>query len=112
MKTYKAKSSAVRAAKQQHGEAWNETHELVEVDGEWGFKPKAAKKQAKAKAERVPSEKRNGNVARCQAIFDDNKKMLDAGEWTRRDFIAAAVASGINQATARTQYQRWLQRQE
>ena len=78
-----------------------------------------AKTKAKAKPEKAPRElleKANGvtkpkpetNTGRVWAIVD-NMKGRKAAPPARKDVIEAAVAEGINQSTAATQYGRWRQ---
>ena len=78
-----------------------------------------AKAKAKAKVEKpakVPQEQANGvtrpkdstSTGRVWAIVEEmkgRKKDVPA----RKDVIEAAVAEGINQSTAATQYGRWRQ---
>lgn len=64
-------------------------------------KKQTPKKSAKPA---VKARKTDGPVAQTWALCD---KMKDAA---RKDVIAAAVKAGINESTAKTQYQRWLHR--
>lgn len=60
---------------------------------------KPAKPQRAASEVKAP--KGQGVVATAWAVFGDNPGL------SRKDAVAAAVALGINPATARTQYQKW-----
>jgi hypothetical protein len=94
-KLFAAKSSVTRAIKAagQNPEHYN----IVEQDGKFRGEPKSAPK--KVKAETKP---RNGNCATVWAIAD---KMV--GE-RRKDVVAACVAAGVPEGTAKTQYQHWF----
>lgn len=53
----------------------------------------------------APTRKPDGSVAQCWALFDS----IAGGELVPRAMaVDLAVASGINQFTARTQFQRWF----
>ena len=56
------------------------------------------------KKKTATSKKPNGPVAKVWSIFTKHPKA------TRKDQLAAAASAGINEYTARTQYQRWLHR--
>ena len=129
MKLYAAKSSAIRAAKA----AGLEQYEIVEQDGQFGFRPieaddasegetleameqerdEAQNPDAPEVPEEVPApvvKARNAStvespVKRVWAIADSMP------EAKRKDVIAACVAEGIAFFTARTQYQKWKQNQ-
>jgi hypothetical protein len=95
-KTYAAKSSVTRAMKQQ-GVAPEAYTIEQNAEGQFYAKMKAAPKK-EASGEKKP---RNGN---CKAVWEMAESMADA---RRKDVIAACVAAGINEGTAKTQYQQW-----
>jgi hypothetical protein len=97
MKLYAIKSSAHRAAKQAGFEKGQ--YEIIEVDGKFGFQPKAK-----------PGIKRKSDIARpTKAVWHIADKMFAADPQVRRkDVIAECVRRGIAFYTARTQYQLWL----
>lgn len=122
MKLYAAKSSAIRAAKA----AGLEQYEIIEQDGQFGFRPIEAEDSSEGEALEAMEQERDeaqnpdaptpvvktrnastveSPVKRVWAIADS---MPDA---KRKDVIAACVEEGIAFFTARTQYQKWKQNQ-
>lgn len=59
-------------------------------------------KQAESGAAAIPSRPREGSVSETIWILADAMKTS-----TRAEVVAACVSQGINEATAKTQYQRW-----
>lgn len=131
MKLYAAKSSALRAAKA----AGLEQYEIIELDGQFGFRPIEAEDASEGEAleameqerdeapadepqpEEVPAEEapvakvRNASTVesptrRVWAIADE----LHAAnpDVRRKDIMAACEAAGIAFFTARTQIQKWM----
>lgn len=97
MKLYTVKSSAHRAAKQAGFK--KDQYVIVEVDGKFGFQPKAK-----------PDIKRKSDIAHpTKAVWHIADEMFAANPQVRRkDVIAECVRRGIAFYTARTQYQQWL----
>lgn len=131
MKTYSTKANAIRAAKA----AGLEQYEIVEQDGQFGFRPIEAEDTSEGEAleameqergeapadepqpEEVPAEEapvvkvRNASTVesptrRVWAIADE----LHAAnpDVRRKDIMAACEAAGIAFFTARTQIQKWM----
>lgn len=131
MKTYSTKANAIRAAKA----AGLEQYEIVEQDGQFGFRPIEADDASEGEAleameqecgeapadepqpEEVPAEEapvakvRNASTVesptrRVWAIADE----LHAAnpDVRRKDIMAACEAAGIAFFTARTQIQKWM----
>lgn len=109
-KTYAAKSSVTRAMKQQGIDASEYT---VETDKEGKFFAKMIVKEEfhavteaehkEHRGEKESSKKpRNGN---CVAVWEVAEEMIGA---RRKDVVAACVAKGIPEGTAKTQYQHWF----
>ena|SRR5690554_194997 len=118
MKTYKVKSSAHRAAKQAGFEKGQ--YEVVEIDGQFGFRPieaaegpvqeAPAKDKAKDKAKPEVKHKSDPDIERpTKLVWHIADEMSAANPQVRRkDVIAECVRRGIAFYTARTQYQQWL----
>lgn len=104
MKLYAIKSSAHRAAKQAGYEKGQ--YEIIEQDGQFGFRPIEAPAKGKAK----PEIKRKSDIERpTKAVWHIADEMFTANPQVRRkDVIAECVYRGIAFYTARTQYQQWL----
>lgn len=95
-KVYSVKSSAVRAFKNAGSP---EGYAITETNEGWGILPAATKKVAKKEGAAKP---RNGN---CSAVWEIADKMEGA---RRKEVVAACVAKGIPEGTAKTQYQHWF----
>lgn len=93
-KLYAAKSSVTRALKALLIDPAE--MEIKEKDGKFYAVPK---KVSKAKGEGKP---RNGN---CLTVWETADSMAGA---RRKDVVAACVAKGIPEGTAKTQYQQWF----
>lgn len=94
-KAYAAKSSVTRALKQM---GIDPATVIINQDGsgQWyAHKKEAAKKEGSIKP-------RNGN---CAAVWDVAEAMPGA---KRKEVVAACVAKGIPEGTAKTQYQHWF----
>ncbi len=63
-------------------------------------------KGKKAPAKKKSGKGRNGALAKAWEIFGKHPKAA------RKDAVAAAVKAGINESTARTQFQKWMHRNE
>ena len=135
MKLYAAKSSAIRAAKA----AGLEQYEIIEQDGQFGFRPIEAEDASEGEAleamEQERDEAQNPDAPEVQAdepqpeeapapvVKTRNASTVESPvkrvwaiadsmpEAKRKDVIAACVAEGIAFFTARTQYQKWKQNQ-
>ncbi|MEV2063535.1 hypothetical protein ABZQ88_10320 [Pseudomonas aeruginosa] len=135
MKLYAAKSSALRAAKA----AGLEQYEIIEQDGQFGFRPIEAEDASEGEAleamEQERDEAQNPDAPEVQAdepqpeeapapvVKARNASTVESPvkrvwviadsmpEVKRKDVIAACVAEGIAFFTARTQYQKWKQNQ-
>lgn len=134
MKLYAAKSSAIRAAKA----AGLEQYEIIEQDGQFGFRPIEADDASEGEAleamEQERDEAQNPDAPEMQAddpqqeetapvVKTRNASTVESPVkrvWAiadsmpdakRKDVIAACVAEGIAFFTARTQYQKWKQNQ-
>ena len=135
MKLYAAKSSALRAAKA----AGLEHYEIIEQDGQFGFRPIEAEDASEGEAleamEQERDEAQNPDAPEVQAdepqpeeapapvVKTRNASTVESPvkrvwaiadsmpEAKRKDVIAACVAEGIAFFTARTQYQKWKQNQ-
>lgn len=118
MKLYAVKSSAIRAAKA----AGLEQYEIVEQDGQFGFRPIEAEDASEGEAleamEQERDEAQNPDAPEVQAdapapvVKTRNASTVDSmPEAKRKDVIAACVEEGIAFFTARTQYQKWKQNQ-
>ena len=135
MKLYAAKSSALRAAKA----AGLEQYEIIEQDGQFGFRPIEAEDASEGEAleamEQERDEAQNPDAPEVQAdepqpeeapapvVKTRNASTVESPvkrvwaiadsmpEAKRKDVIAACVAEGIAFFTARTQYQKWKQNQ-
>lgn len=119
MKTYTAKSSAHRAAKQAG--LTKDQYEIIEIDGQFGYRlleedpsvmepvqeePAAEVKPAKAKLE----VKHHSEIPRpTKTVWHIADQMhAENPNVRRKDVIAECVRRGIAYYTARTQYQQWL----
>lgn len=117
-RVYKAKSSAIRAAKRAV-----EDYEVYEVTGGWTWKERFEETYEEAVQRALPDlmdktfpdaqtprktgvKGRKGAVQACWNIFAANR---DA---RRKDAIQLCVDAGLNFHTARTQYQLWNQTQK
>jgi hypothetical protein len=135
MKLYAAKSSALRAAKA----AGLEQYEIIEQDGQFGFRPIEAEDASEGEAleamEQERDEAQNPDAPEVQAdepqpeeapapvVKARNASTVESPVkrvWAiadsmpdakRKDVIAACVEQGIAFYTARTQYQKWKQNQ-
>lgn len=135
MKLYAVKSSAIRAAKAS-GLA---QYEIIELDGQFGFRPIEAEDASEGEAleamEQERDEAQNTDAPEVQAdepqpeeaptpvVKARNASTVESPvkrvwaiadsmpEAKRKDVIAACVAEGIAFFTARTQYQKWKQNQ-
>ena len=135
MKLYAVKSSATRAAKA----AGLEHYEIIEQDGQFGFRPIEAEDASEGEAleamEQERDEAQNPDAPEVQAdepqpeeapapvVKTRNASTVESPvkrvwaiadsmpEAKRKDVIAACVAEGIAFFTARTQYQKWKQNQ-
>ena len=94
-KVYSVKSSAVRAFKNAGSP---EGYAITETNEGWGILPAGIKKPTKKEGSAKP---RNGN---CAAVWEIADKMEGA---RRKEVVAACVAKGIPEGTAKTQYQHW-----
>lgn len=79
------------------------TEEAPVAEEKKSKKAPKAKKEKKAKSGKP---RKDGAVAKVWEIANDMPKAA------RKDVIAACVKAGINENTAKTQYQRWLHRNE
>ncbi len=132
MKLYAAKSSALRAAKA----AGLEQYEIIELDGQFGFRPIEAEDASEGEAleameqERdeaqntdAPADEPQQEEAPAPVVKARNASTVESPVkrvWAiadsmpdakRKDVIAACVEEGIAFFTARTQYQKWKQNQ-
>lgn len=132
MKLYAAKSSAIRTAKA----AGLEQYEIIEQDGQFGFRPIEAEDASEGEAldameqERdeaqnpdAPADEPQPEEAPAPVVKARNASTVESPVkrvWAiadsmpdakRKDVIAACVAEGIAFFTARTQYQKWKQNQ-
>lgn len=110
MKTYKAKSSAIRAAKKAYGSKWNEEGILVVVKGLWGFEHRPNKPVVKEEKTSPKKTKRvYANLSSCgkpcKVVWDIAMEM--GNEAKRKDVLAACEEAGVTFYTARTQYQKY-----
>lgn len=94
VKTYAAKSSVTRAMKAQGVAPEKYTIEKNE-EGFYAKMIDVTKKEGASKP-------RNGN---CSAVWEIADKMEGA---RRKEVVAACVAKGIPEGTAKTQYQHWF----
>lgn len=132
MKLYAAKSSAIRAAKA----AGLEQYEIIEQDGQFGFRPIEAEDASEGEALEVmeqerdeaqnpdaPADEPQPEEAPAPVVKTRNASTVESPVkrvWAiadsmpdakRKDVIAACVEEGIAFFTARTQYQKWKQNQ-
>ncbi|HBP5740821.1 hypothetical protein [Pseudomonas aeruginosa] len=115
MKLYAAKSSAIRAAKA----AGLEQYEIVEQDGQFGFRSIEAEDTSEGEAlEAMEQEEASAPVVKTRnasTVASPVKRVWAIAdsmpEAKRKDVIAACVEEGIAFFTARTQYQKWKQNQ-
>ena len=130
MKLYAAKSSALRAAKA----AGLEQYEIIELDGQFGFRPIEAEDASEGEAleamEQERDETQNPDAPEVQAdapapvVKVRNASTVESPTrrvWAiadelhaanpdvrRKDIMAACEAAGIAFFTARTQIQKWM----
>lgn len=132
MKTYSTKANAIRAAKV----AGLEQCEIIEQDGQFGFRPIEAEDSSEGEAleameqERdeaqnpdAPADEPQPEEAPAPVVKTRNASTVESPvkrvwaiadsmpEAKRKDVIAACVEEGIAFFTARTQYQKWKQNQ-
>lgn len=132
MKLYAVKSSAIRAAKA----AGLEQYEIVEQDGQFGFRPIEAddasegetleameQERDEAQNPDAPADEPQPEEAATPVVKTRNASTVESPVkrvWAiadsmpdakRKDVIAACVEEGIAFFTARTQYQKWKQNQ-
>lgn len=104
---YANQGSATRAAKKAYGETYLEKVKMFEKKGEFGFKELTEKQKEALKNKK--SSKKPGRAKKtdgvCAKVFAMADKMKGA---RRKDVIEACVKDGINEATAKTQYQKWF----
>lgn len=100
MKTYKVKSSAVRAAKKELGKDAVELvdYNLVPNAGQWSWEKIEAKKTT-----HTPKNKSTIDNP-CSVVWNIAEEMKGA---KRKEVIHACVLAGVAFYTARTQYQQW-----
>jgi hypothetical protein len=97
-KTYAAKSSVTRAMKAQFIAPEAYTIEVAD-NGQFYAKMKPV---ASKKVKEAGTKPRNGN---CSAVWEIAEALPGA---KRKDVVAACVAKGIPEGTAKTQYQHWF----
>jgi hypothetical protein len=116
MKAYKAKSSAIRAAKKEFGEDYLEQSELHEDENGFYFAPKKAEVVA-IKKDTAHLRGSSSISSPCLVVWNIAGEML--ADWNngvegavkprRKDIIAKCVEEGVAFYTARTQYQKYLE---
>ncbi len=121
MKTYKTKSSAVRAAQSFADNFTAYTLKRIDADETpdghvASCVYETSRDNVLAHVDDVDAlrvgivgEPRNRSTiaSPCALVWDLAQAIVVEGKGARKDVIAAAVEQGVNKFTARTQYQRW-----
>lgn len=113
MKTYTVKSSAVRAAKKAVADTDQTFTVAQDDDGQWFFTIDEVEEQQDDKPRRKSNYIRGvsevkGPVAMVHAIADS---LYEEDEnVARKDIMEAAMEAGVTYGTARTQIQKWFEK--